>query len=64
MTAGSWDEDCAQCLMEQPEVQSGIGHVCRFGMAAPKPASAGGSARQLARKPTRWVRSSTEILKR
>eukprot|EP00969_Alexandrium_andersonii_P144103 6372536-Alexandrium_andersonii.AAC.1 len=31
MTAGSWDEDCVQRLVEHPEVQSGVGHVCRFG---------------------------------
>eukprot|EP00969_Alexandrium_andersonii_P058303 2567817-Alexandrium_andersonii.AAC.1 len=43
VTTGSWDEDCVQRLMEHPEVQSGVGHACRFGMAAPKPASAGSS---------------------
>eukprot|EP00969_Alexandrium_andersonii_P005628 243757-Alexandrium_andersonii.AAC.1 len=64
MTAGSWGEDCVQRLMERPEVQCGVGHVRRFGMAAPKPACAGGSGHQLARKPTRWMSSSPEILKR
>eukprot|EP00969_Alexandrium_andersonii_P066519 2932297-Alexandrium_andersonii.AAC.1 len=64
MTAGSWDEDCAKRLLERPEAQCGIGHMCRFGMAAPRPASAGGSGNLLARKPTRWMRSSPEILKR
>eukprot|EP00969_Alexandrium_andersonii_P340352 15044283-Alexandrium_andersonii.AAC.1 len=63
MTAGSWDEDCVQHLMEHLEVQSGVGHMCRFGMAALKPASAGGSGPLLARKPTRWMSSSPEILK-
>eukprot|EP00969_Alexandrium_andersonii_P100374 4427932-Alexandrium_andersonii.AAC.1 len=43
MTTGSWDEDCVKRLMERPEVQRGAGHMCRFGMAAPKPACAGGS---------------------
>eukprot|EP00969_Alexandrium_andersonii_P315295 13929658-Alexandrium_andersonii.AAC.1 len=35
MTAGSWGEDCAKRLMAQPEVQCGVGHMCRFGMAVP-----------------------------
>eukprot|EP00969_Alexandrium_andersonii_P272737 12053957-Alexandrium_andersonii.AAC.1 len=64
MTAGSWDEDCVQRLLDHPEVQSGVGHMCRFGMLAPKPALAGGSGLQLARKPTRWMSSSPEILMR
>eukprot|EP00969_Alexandrium_andersonii_P102865 4539183-Alexandrium_andersonii.AAC.1 len=63
MTAGSWGEDCMKHLMAQPEVQRGVGHMCRFGVAAPKSACAGGG-RQLVRKPTRWVSSSPEILKR
>eukprot|EP00969_Alexandrium_andersonii_P185952 8216093-Alexandrium_andersonii.AAC.1 len=33
-------------------------------MAVPKPACAGGSGHQLVRKPTRWMSSSPEILKR
>eukprot|EP00969_Alexandrium_andersonii_P036907 1617303-Alexandrium_andersonii.AAC.1 len=63
MTAGSSDEDCVQRLMGHPEVQSGVGHMCRFGMVASKPASAGGSGLQLARKLTRWMSSSPEVLK-
>eukprot|EP00969_Alexandrium_andersonii_P352324 15437413-Alexandrium_andersonii.AAC.1 len=56
--------------MEQPWAQWGVGHACRFGMAAPAPVRAGdGSARtdargHLVRKPTRWTSSSPEILKR
>eukprot|EP00969_Alexandrium_andersonii_P019093 833994-Alexandrium_andersonii.AAC.1 len=62
MAAGSWGEDCMKHLMTQPEVQRGVGHVCRFGMA-PKSACADGG-HQLVRKPTRWMSSSPEILKR
>eukprot|EP00969_Alexandrium_andersonii_P208163 9195371-Alexandrium_andersonii.AAC.1 len=50
--------------MEYPEVQSGVGHTCKFGMVVPRPASAGGSGHQLARTPTRWMSSLPEILKR
>eukprot|EP00969_Alexandrium_andersonii_P089874 3968611-Alexandrium_andersonii.AAC.1 len=42
MTVGSWNEDCAKHLVARPEVQCGVGHVCRFGVAAPMPARAGG----------------------
>eukprot|EP00969_Alexandrium_andersonii_P284877 12593496-Alexandrium_andersonii.AAC.1 len=64
MAAGSWNEECVQRLLEQPEAQSGVGHICRFGMVVPRPASVGGPGHQLARKPTRRMRSSPEILKR
>eukprot|EP00969_Alexandrium_andersonii_P272467 12041868-Alexandrium_andersonii.AAC.1 len=37
--------------------------MCRFGVRAPAPASAGGGGR-LVRKPTRWPSSSPEVLKR
>eukprot|EP00969_Alexandrium_andersonii_P067773 2989841-Alexandrium_andersonii.AAC.1 len=44
--------------MERPDVQCGVGHMCRFGMTAPVPACTGGGSvstdagRQLVRKPT------------
>eukprot|EP00969_Alexandrium_andersonii_P338707 14970129-Alexandrium_andersonii.AAC.1 len=50
--------------MARPEVQRGVGHVCRFGIAVPKSARADGSGHQLVRKPTRWMSSLPEILKR
>eukprot|EP00969_Alexandrium_andersonii_P053156 2335763-Alexandrium_andersonii.AAC.1 len=49
--------------MAQPEVQCGVGNMCRFGVVAPKSACADGGL-QLVRKPTRWMSSSPEILKR
>eukprot|EP00969_Alexandrium_andersonii_P021168 924509-Alexandrium_andersonii.AAC.1 len=44
MTAGSWGEDCAKHLTARPEVQRGLGHVCRFGVVVPMPACAGGGS--------------------
>eukprot|EP00969_Alexandrium_andersonii_P049436 2169855-Alexandrium_andersonii.AAC.1 len=55
--------------MARPEVQRGVGHMCRFGMTAPA-ARAGvgpvrtGAGRLPARKPARWLSSSPEILRR
>eukprot|EP00969_Alexandrium_andersonii_P250586 11074967-Alexandrium_andersonii.AAC.1 len=40
-SASSWQEPCTAELLSQPDVESGIGHVCRFGMRVPWPASAG-----------------------
>eukprot|EP00969_Alexandrium_andersonii_P262814 11617563-Alexandrium_andersonii.AAC.1 len=70
MSANSWNEPCIKGLMARPEVECGFGHMCRFGMTAPAAASAGvgpasaGAGRLPVRKPTRWVSSSPEILKR
>eukprot|EP00969_Alexandrium_andersonii_P172792 7638734-Alexandrium_andersonii.AAC.1 len=56
--------------MARPEVQCGVGHMCRFGATAPVPACAGagpvcaGAGRPPVRKPTRRMSSSPEILKR
>eukprot|EP00969_Alexandrium_andersonii_P323985 14315170-Alexandrium_andersonii.AAC.1 len=50
-------------LLSQPEVESRIGDMCRFGMRIPWPASVGGGGR-LVRKPTRWASLSPEVLKR
>eukprot|EP00969_Alexandrium_andersonii_P221344 9775922-Alexandrium_andersonii.AAC.1 len=56
--------------MARPGVESGIGHMCRFGMTAPAATRAGSgpasaAARDLpAREPTRWMSSAPEILKR
>eukprot|EP00969_Alexandrium_andersonii_P328985 14536822-Alexandrium_andersonii.AAC.1 len=56
--------------MARLEIQRGVGHVCRFGATAPAAACAGvgpagpGAGRLPARKPTRWVSSSPEILRR
>eukprot|EP00969_Alexandrium_andersonii_P013016 567985-Alexandrium_andersonii.AAC.1 len=50
-------------LLSRPDVESGIGHMCRFGMRVPWSASAGGGNR-LVRKPTRWASSSPEVLRR
>eukprot|EP00969_Alexandrium_andersonii_P167880 7422241-Alexandrium_andersonii.AAC.1 len=41
MAASSWAEDCVKHLMARPEVQCGVGHMCRFGVAVPAPACAG-----------------------
>eukprot|EP00969_Alexandrium_andersonii_P229362 10130135-Alexandrium_andersonii.AAC.1 len=30
-SASSWQEPCTVGLLSQPEVESGIGHMCRFG---------------------------------
>eukprot|EP00969_Alexandrium_andersonii_P268059 11845319-Alexandrium_andersonii.AAC.1 len=49
-------------LLNRPEVENSIGHMCRFGMQVLWPASAGGGGR-LVRKPTRWATSSPEVLK-
>eukprot|EP00969_Alexandrium_andersonii_P070324 3103979-Alexandrium_andersonii.AAC.1 len=55
--------------MARPEVQCGVGHVCRLGMTAPA-ACAGvglvrtGAGRLPVRKPTRWMSSFPEILRR
>eukprot|EP00969_Alexandrium_andersonii_P366866 15469453-Alexandrium_andersonii.AAC.1 len=49
--------------LSQPEVESGVGHTCRFGARIPEPAYAGGGG-HLVRKPTRWASSSPEVLKR
>eukprot|EP00969_Alexandrium_andersonii_P215981 9539997-Alexandrium_andersonii.AAC.1 len=55
--------------MARPEVQRGVGHMCRFGTTAPV-ACAGvgpartGAGRLSARKPTGWMSSSPEILRR
>eukprot|EP00969_Alexandrium_andersonii_P088638 3910590-Alexandrium_andersonii.AAC.1 len=58
-SAASWQEPCITELLSRPEVDSGIGHVCRFGVRVPWAAPAvGGSG--LARKPTRWASSSPE----
>eukprot|EP00969_Alexandrium_andersonii_P368966 15474072-Alexandrium_andersonii.AAC.1 len=35
MTANFWDEECVKGLTARPEVQCGVGHVCRFGTTAP-----------------------------
>eukprot|EP00975_Prorocentrum_lima_P010596 2249523-Prorocentrum_lima.AAC.1 len=70
MSAASWDEPCIKGLIARPGVESGIGHMCRFGMTAPAAIGAGsGSAPAAARdlpvrKPTRWMSSAPEILKR
>eukprot|EP00969_Alexandrium_andersonii_P123409 5453942-Alexandrium_andersonii.AAC.1 len=70
MSANSWNEECIKDLMARPEMKCGIGHMCRFGVAAPAAASAGselafaGVGRLPVRKPTRWMSSSPEILKR
>eukprot|EP00969_Alexandrium_andersonii_P132319 5851031-Alexandrium_andersonii.AAC.1 len=44
-SASSWQEPCTVELLSQPEVESGIGHMCRFGVRVPWPASAGGGSR-------------------
>eukprot|EP00969_Alexandrium_andersonii_P275200 12161976-Alexandrium_andersonii.AAC.1 len=31
-SAPSWREPCMMELLSQPEVDSGVGHMCRFGM--------------------------------
>eukprot|EP00969_Alexandrium_andersonii_P056439 2488603-Alexandrium_andersonii.AAC.1 len=70
VTANSRGEECAKDLTARPEVQRGVGHMCRFGTTAPAPACAGvgpvstGARRLPVRKPTRWASSSPEILKR
>eukprot|EP00969_Alexandrium_andersonii_P211904 9358815-Alexandrium_andersonii.AAC.1 len=70
MAASSWGEDCVRNLMARPEVQRGVGHACRFGMTVPATAGAGvgsvcaDAGRLSVRKPTRWMSSSLEILKR
>eukprot|EP00969_Alexandrium_andersonii_P338623 14966115-Alexandrium_andersonii.AAC.1 len=69
MTARSWGKECVKGLMARPEVQCGVGRVCRFGMTAPA-ACAGvgpvptGAGRLPARKPPRWMSTSPEILRR
>eukprot|EP00969_Alexandrium_andersonii_P288750 12764032-Alexandrium_andersonii.AAC.1 len=55
----SRQEPCAVELLSQPEVESGVGHVCWFGMRVPVPAFAGGGT-HLVRKPTRRASSSPE----
>eukprot|EP00969_Alexandrium_andersonii_P316007 13962039-Alexandrium_andersonii.AAC.1 len=56
--------------MARPEVQCGVGHMCRFGVTAPVPACTGagpvctGAGRIPVRKPTHWMSSSPEILMR
>eukprot|EP00969_Alexandrium_andersonii_P053340 2344054-Alexandrium_andersonii.AAC.1 len=60
MTASSGDEERVRNLMALPEVQCGVGHVRRFGVAAPVPACTGvgpvrtGAGRLSVQKPTRW----------
>eukprot|EP00969_Alexandrium_andersonii_P358706 15451592-Alexandrium_andersonii.AAC.1 len=44
-SASSWQEPCVVEVLSQPEVGSGVGHMCRFGMRVPWPASAGGGGR-------------------
>eukprot|EP00969_Alexandrium_andersonii_P239616 10577439-Alexandrium_andersonii.AAC.1 len=68
VTADSWDEECVKGLTARPEVQCGIGHVCRFGVTAPVArAGAGpvptGAGRLPVRKAIRWMSSSPEILR-
>eukprot|EP00969_Alexandrium_andersonii_P014960 654020-Alexandrium_andersonii.AAC.1 len=61
MSANSWNEQCIKDLMARPDVERGIGHMCRFGMTAPAANSAGaepasaGVGRLPVRKPTRWM---------
>eukprot|EP00969_Alexandrium_andersonii_P220550 9741264-Alexandrium_andersonii.AAC.1 len=56
--------------MARPEVECGIGHMCRFGPTAPAAAGAGvepafaGVGHLPVQKPTRWMSYSPEILKR
>eukprot|EP00969_Alexandrium_andersonii_P232675 10273099-Alexandrium_andersonii.AAC.1 len=50
-SAASWQEPRMTELPSRPEVERGIGHMCRFGMRVPWLASAGGGSR-LVRKPT------------
>eukprot|EP00969_Alexandrium_andersonii_P044191 1939123-Alexandrium_andersonii.AAC.1 len=56
--------------MARPEVQCGVGHMCRFSMSAPAAACTGvrpvrtGAGRLPVQKPTRWMSSSPEILRR
>eukprot|EP00969_Alexandrium_andersonii_P171927 7599501-Alexandrium_andersonii.AAC.1 len=38
-SAASCQEPCMVELLGRPEVDSGIGHMCRFGMRVPWPAS-------------------------
>eukprot|EP00969_Alexandrium_andersonii_P280888 12418965-Alexandrium_andersonii.AAC.1 len=40
-SAASWQEPCAVDLLGQPEGEGGVGHVCRFGLRVPLPASVG-----------------------
>eukprot|EP00969_Alexandrium_andersonii_P194284 8581711-Alexandrium_andersonii.AAC.1 len=69
-SAASWNEESIKDLMARPGVECGIGHMCRFGVTAPAVASAGsepafaGVGCLPVRKPTRWMSSSPEILKR
>eukprot|EP00969_Alexandrium_andersonii_P277373 12260809-Alexandrium_andersonii.AAC.1 len=44
-SAASWREPCMTELLSRPEVNSGIGHMRRFGVRVPWPASAGGGGR-------------------
>eukprot|EP00969_Alexandrium_andersonii_P316175 13968325-Alexandrium_andersonii.AAC.1 len=44
-SASSWQEHCMVELLSQPEVESGAGHMCRFGTRVPWPAPAGGGSR-------------------
>eukprot|EP00969_Alexandrium_andersonii_P315663 13946938-Alexandrium_andersonii.AAC.1 len=48
-------------LLNEPGVNSGIGHMCRFGMRVPESAGAGVGGR-LVRKPTRRASSSGCLL--
>eukprot|EP00969_Alexandrium_andersonii_P004688 202548-Alexandrium_andersonii.AAC.1 len=69
MTAASWGEECVNDLMARPEVQCGVGHMCRFGTTAPATCAGAwpvstGAGRLPVRTPTRWMSSSPEILRR
>eukprot|EP00969_Alexandrium_andersonii_P327693 14480746-Alexandrium_andersonii.AAC.1 len=44
MAASSWDEDCIKRLMARPEVQCGVGHTRRFGMAVLAPTRTGAAS--------------------
>eukprot|EP00969_Alexandrium_andersonii_P218117 9633542-Alexandrium_andersonii.AAC.1 len=57
-SAASWDTAEMQKLLTRPGVDSGIGHMCRFGMKTEPPD--GGAGRLLVRKPTRWASSAEE----
>eukprot|EP00969_Alexandrium_andersonii_P264037 11670264-Alexandrium_andersonii.AAC.1 len=40
-SATSWQDPCMARLLNEPRVESGVGHVCRFEMRVSELASAG-----------------------
>ena len=59
-TATSWNDEWIQKIMNHPKVHSVISDQCEYGLLTPGP----GGVPTPAKKPTRWMSSSAQMIKR